>query len=146
MSAGEVDPGPVFASPVGRAMLADSRAAWLLIVVGALLIALPFVTEVRGQDQAPSRPELDLVASDFRYVPDRLEVRQDDLVRITITSEDNTYSFAIDEYRIIRRVPAGGSTTFEFMAARPGTFRFYSNLTDDSRHAEMQGQLIVRPQ
>ncbi len=28
---------------------------------------------------------------------------------------------------------------------RPGTFSFYSNLTSDRAHAEMQGQLVVRP-
>ncbi len=51
----------------------------------------------------------------------------------------------IDEYRIVRRVPAGGTTTVEFLADRTGTFRFYSNLTSDSSHAEMQGELVVRP-
>src|SRR5207249_2205475 len=67
------------------------------------------------------------------------------LVKVTIQSEDFAYSFAVDEYRIIRRVPAGGTTTFEFRADRAGTFRFYSNLTNDRAHADMQGRLIVRP-
>jgi heme/copper-type cytochrome/quinol oxidase subunit 2 len=72
-------------------------------------------------------------------------VTQDDLVRVTIRSEDLAYSFAIDEYRIVRRVPARGSTTFDFRADRAGTFRFYSNLTNDSAHGRMQGELVVRP-
>ena len=100
---------------------------------------------VEGQEQAPNRPEFTLVARNFRYSPDRLEVTQDDLVKLTIQSEDNAYSFAIDEYRIVRRVPAGGATTFEFRADKPGTFRFYSNLTSDGGHSEMQGRLVVRP-
>jgi len=100
---------------------------------------------LHGQEQAPNRPEFTLVAKEFRYAPDRIEVAQDDLVRLTIRSEDITYSFAIDEYRIVRRVPAGGQTTFEFRADRAGTFRFYSNLTSDSAHATMQGRLVVRP-
>ena len=99
----------------------------------------------QGQDQAPNRPQFTLVARDYRYSPDRIEVAQDDLVRLTIRSEDISYSFAIDEYRIVRRVPAGGQTTFEFRADRPGTFRFYSNLTSDTAHAAMQGQLVVKP-
>ena len=99
---------------------------------------------VEGQDQAPNRPEFSLVARNYRYNPDRLEVTQDDLVRLTIQSEDFTYSFAIDEYRIVRRVPAGEATTFEFRADRAGTFRFYSNLTGEGGHADMQGQLVVR--
>ena len=126
--------------------LTRRQAGLLLLGAGVLLLTRPFGPRLLAQDLAPNRPELTLVAANFQYVPDRLEVSQDDLVGITIRSEDNTYSFAIDEYRIIRRVPAGGSTTFEFHADRPGTFRFYSNLTSDSRHAEMQGQLVVRPQ
>jgi heme/copper-type cytochrome/quinol oxidase subunit 2 len=42
-------------------------------------------------------------------------------------------------------VPAGGSTVVEFRADRAGTFAFYSNLSNDSRHSKMSGQLIVRP-
>jgi plastocyanin len=100
---------------------------------------------VEGQDQAPpNRPEFSLVARNYRYNPDRLEVTQDDLVTLTIRSEDFNYSFAIDEYRIVRRIPAGETTTFEFRADRAGTFRFYSNLTGEGGHADMQGQLVVR--
>jgi nitrous oxide reductase len=125
--------------------LTRRQAGLLIVATGVLLLVRPLAPLMRAQDRAPNRPELVLVASNFRFLPDRLEVSQDDLVRITILSEDNAYSFAVDEYRIIRRVPAGGSTSFEFHADRPGTFRFYSNLTSDSRHAEMQGELIVRP-
>ena len=135
------------------------RAGLLMIATGALLLARPFLRRLRahpstgsgwpepveGQEQAPNRPEFTLLARDYRYSPERIEVAQDDLVRLTIRSEDITYSFAVDEYRIVRRVPAGGETTFEFLADRPGTFRFYSNLTSDSAHAAMQGQLVVKP-
>lgn len=112
---------------------------------GALLLTRPFVRRLAGQEQAPNRPEFTLIAKSFRYSPDRIEVAQDDLVKLTIRSEDIAYSFAIDEYRILRRVPPGGATTFEFRADRPGTFRFYSSLTNDSAHQEMHGQLVVRP-
>jgi heme/copper-type cytochrome/quinol oxidase subunit 2 len=118
--------------------------ALLLMGAGTSLLLPPLIRRVFAQDQAPNRPEFSLVARNYRYNPDRLEVTQDDLVRLTIRSEDFTYSFAIDEYRIVRRVPAGETTTFEFRADRAGTFRFYSNLTGEGRHADMQGQLVVR--
>jgi heme/copper-type cytochrome/quinol oxidase subunit 2 len=121
------------------------RLGYLLLAGGAFLISRPFVRRLRGQDAVPNRPGFTIVCRNYRYVPDRLEVTQGDLVRLTLRSEDVAYSFAIDEYRIVRRVPAGGSTSFEFQVDRAGTFRFYSNLTNDSGHAEMQGQLIVRP-
>ena len=117
----------------------------LLLSAGACLLARPSITYLSAQDRAPNRHEVTLVAKDFRWTPDRIALGQDDLVRLTIRSEDIAYSFAIDEYRIVRRVPAGGVTTFEFRADRPGTFRFYSNLTSDGAHAEMQGQLVVTP-
>jgi heme/copper-type cytochrome/quinol oxidase subunit 2 len=120
-------------------------AGLMLLSAGALLLTRPFARRLIGQDQAPNRPEFTLIARNYRYTPDRIEVAQDDLVRLTIRSEDFAYSFAIDEYRIVRRVPAGGTTTFEFRADRAGTFRFYSNLTGEGGHADMQGQLVVRP-
>ena len=121
------------------------RVGLLLLSAGAFLLARPLVRRLAAQEQVPNRPEFTLTGRSYRYAPDRIDVTQDDLVRLTIRSEDLAYSFAIDEYRIVRRVPAGGATTFEFQADRPGTFRFYSNLTNDSGHAEMQGQLVVRP-
>jgi heme/copper-type cytochrome/quinol oxidase subunit 2 len=124
--------------------LTRRRFGLLFAGAGALFLTVPLVRRLFAQDQTPNRPEFSLVARDFRYSPDRLEVTQDDLVKVTIHSEDFAYSFAIDEYRIVRRVPAGGTTTFEFRADKPGTFRFYSNLTSGG-HAEMQGQLLVRP-
>jgi heme/copper-type cytochrome/quinol oxidase subunit 2 len=120
------------------------RLGLLLVSAGAFLVTRPLVRRLRAQEPVPNRPEFTLVGNNYRYTPDRIEVTQDDLVRLTIRSEDLPYSFAIDEYRIVRRVPAGGSTMFEFHADRPGTFRFYSNLTSDRAHAEMQGQLVVR--
>ena len=125
-------------------MLTRRTVGALLIGAGACLLAGP-VLRLLAQEQAPNRREFSITARDYTFVPNRLEVTQDDLVKLTVESADHAYSFAIDEYRIIRRVPAGGTTSFEFRADRPGTFRFYSNLTSDRAHAEMQGQLVVRP-
>ena len=119
--------------------------SYMLIGAGACLLAGPAVARLFAQEQAPNRREFTLVARDFAFTPSRLEVLQDDLVKITIQSADVAYSFTIDDYRLSRRIPAGGSTTIEFRADRPGTFPFYSNMTSDARHAKMRGELIVRP-
>lgn len=113
-----------------------------LLVVGVVGLLSPFV--FHAQEQAPNRREITLTARNYRFSPARIEVGQDDLVKLTVQSEDNAYSVTIDEYRVSRRVPAGGSTTLEFRADRAGTFAFYSNLTNDARHAQMRGELIVR--
>ena len=130
--------------------LTRRNVSLMLIGAGACLLAGPAVHRLRaqpaagGQEQAPNRREFTIRASEYRFVPDRIEVTQEDLVKVTITSADVAYSFTVDEYRLARRVPAGGSTTIEFRADRPGTFPFYSNMTNDGRHASMRGELVVR--
>lgn len=114
--------------------------ALLLVGAGAVLVTAPLL----GQEQAPNRREFTITAKDFRFDPTRLEVMQDDLVKITVRSEDIAHSFTIDEYRISKRVPAGGSTTFEFRADRAGTFPFYCALTSEPGHKMMHGELVVK--
>src|SRR5688572_658813 len=121
------------------------RSVGLMVIgAGACLLAGPAVVRLFGQEQAPNRREFTIRASEYRFSPDRLEITQDDLVKLTIQSGDVAYSFTIDEYRLARRVPAGGSTTIEFRADRAGSFSFYSNMTNDGRHASMRGELVVR--
>ena len=123
--------------------------ALLLVGTGIYLSAGPFVRRVlaapAAQDQAPTRREFTVTARDYSFSPNRVEVQQDDLIKLTVQSADNAYGFTIDDYRVSKRVPAGGSTVVEFRADRAGTFAFYSNLSNDSRHSKMSGQLIVRP-
>jgi len=123
----------------------------ILFGAGAFLIAGPIWRLATastplgaGQEQAPNRREFTLTAQDYRFSPDRIEVMQDDLVRLTIESTDFAYSFAIDAYKLSRRIPAGGKTVIEFRSDQAGTFDFYSNMTSDARHAKMRGQLVVR--
>src|SRR4051812_42367484 len=105
--------------------------ALMFIGVGGALLARPAIVRLLAQDQAPDRREFTIVAKDFAYTPGRIEVMRDDLVKLTVRSEDISHSFTIDQYRIAKRVPAGASTTFEFQADRPGTFPFYCALTSE---------------
>jgi heme/copper-type cytochrome/quinol oxidase subunit 2 len=125
------------------------RSLALLLVGAGLIAAAPLVRRViaapAAQDQAPTRREFTLTARDFAFSPNRVEAQQDELIKITVQSADNAYGFTIDDYRVSKRVPAGGSTVIEFRADRAGTFAFYSNLSNDARHSQMRGQLVVRP-
>jgi heme/copper-type cytochrome/quinol oxidase subunit 2 len=72
-------------------------------------------------------------------------VPQGALITLAVTGDDLTHSFTIDEYRIARRVAAGGTTAFEFRADTAGSFTFYCSLTADERHATERGTLLVTP-
>ena len=124
--------------------LSRRTIGFVLVGTGACVLAGPAVMRLFAQE-APNRREFTIVAKDFQFSPAHLEVLQDDLVKLTVRSEDIAYSLTIDEYRVAKRVPAGGSTTFEFRTDRAGTFPFYSNLTNDARHSQARGQLVVRP-
>lgn len=118
-----------------------TRRVLALAVAG---VALAAAAGARAQEQAPNRREFTVTARDHRYEPDRLEVSQDDLVKITFRSEGQPYSFVIDAYRIVKRAGSGQAVTFEFRADQTGTFPFYCNLTSDPECARMRGTLVVK--
>jgi heme/copper-type cytochrome/quinol oxidase subunit 2 len=119
----------------------------MLLGAGVCVLAGPAVLRVfaqpAGQEPGLNRREFTIRAKKYEFSPARIEVMQDDLVKITLRSEDDAHSFVIDGYRIMRRVPAGGSTTFEFRADKVGSFAFYCGMTSAEDHARMKGELVV---
>jgi nitrous-oxide reductase len=95
--------------------------------------------------QEAHRPpvEVTVTARKYSFTPSRIEVTQDDIVRITLKAEDIPHSLTIDEYRIAKRAAPGQPASIEFRADKAGTFPFYCNLTSDERCKEMRGQLVV---
>ena len=103
------------------------------------------VATVTAQDRTPLRREVSLLARDYQFIPNKIEVTQDDLVRITFTSEGRPASFAIDAYRIAKRAGTDQTIVFEFRAGQAGTFPFYCSLTSEPRCKDMKGTLVVLP-
>jgi heme/copper-type cytochrome/quinol oxidase subunit 2 len=93
---------------------------------------------------AQSKREFTVHAKRFAFSPARLEVVQDDMVKVTFTADDIAHSFTIDEYRIAKRAESGQTVAFEFRADRPGTYPIYCNLTNDDGCKRMHGELVVR--
>ena len=124
-------------------MMKITRRSVGLMLLGAGVCLLVWPARTRAQEQAPNRREFTITAKNFQFSPDRIEVTQDDLVKITLRSADEAHSFVIDGYRIMKRVPAGGSTTFEFRADKAGTFAFYCGMTSAEGHSRMRGELVV---
>jgi heme/copper-type cytochrome/quinol oxidase subunit 2 len=118
-----------------------AHARPLLFVVFACLLA----ATVAAQDRAPNRRDIVLVARDHQFIPNRIDVRQDDLVRVTFTSEGRPATFAVDAYRILKRAGADKTIVFEFRADQAGTFTFYCSLTSDPQCRDMKGELVVAP-
>jgi heme/copper-type cytochrome/quinol oxidase subunit 2 len=93
---------------------------------------------------AQNKREFTVHAKRFAFSPARIEVGQDDVVKVTFTADDIAHSFTIDEYRIAKRAEAGQTVTFEFRADRPGAHPIYCNLTNDDGCRRMHGELVVK--
>jgi nitrous oxide reductase len=121
--------------------------AWASLLFGPLSgrLGLSGVRPVlRGQERAPRRREFIITASDYEFTPDRIEVAHEDIVKIELEGEDQPHGFAIDEYRILKRVLPDRTTAFEFRADRPGTFSYYCSISADPGCRAMRGTFVVR--
>ena len=98
-----------------------------------------------AQDQGPTARPFVITARKYRFDPPRIEVNQDDLVRVQLSTDDIAHSMTIDDYRIAKRVSPGQPVTFEFRADKPGTFPIYCNLQIDDGCRQMRGELVVKP-
>src|SRR4051812_10943150 len=87
-----------------------------------------------------SKREVTLDAKKFAFTPARIEVFEGDVVQITLVPADIPHSFTIDAYKIAKRAEPGKPVTFEFLCDKPGTFRFYCNLTVDDGCRKMAGE------
>ena len=111
---------------------------WLAVVLTLAVFGLL----IRAQEGGEQR--FAVTARKYAFSPARIEVQQDDLVRITFSTGDIPHSFTVDKYRIAKRVEPGRPIVFEFRADQPGRFPVYCNLTADERCKEMVGELVVR--
>ncbi len=108
----------------------------LVCVVGSLLT-------ITASAQTAKR-EITLDANRFAFTPATIEVFEGDVVLLSFVPADMPHSFTIDAYKIAKRAEPGKPVTFEFLCDKPGTFRFYCNLTIDDGCKKMSGELIVR--
>lgn len=115
-----------------------SRLRWSVLALG---FGLVFGLALLAQDGSERR--FTIVAHKYAFSPARIEVLQDDLVRVTFSTDDIPHSFTIDKYRIAKRVEPGRPIVFEFRADQPGRFPISCNLTIDEKCKEMVGELIV---
>ena len=125
-----------------------TRSAWLLCLATAALVgvvALARPTPQNSSDSQGAAREIEVSARRYAFEPARIEVQQDDLVKIRFTASDIAHSFTVDQYRIAKRAGAGQTVTFEFRADQAGTFPFYCNLAIDDGCRKMKGELVVKP-
>jgi heme/copper-type cytochrome/quinol oxidase subunit 2 len=125
-----------------------SRAR-LFVSLGVLCALLGVLGTLGGlsasQEQGPSTRPFKVTAKRYKFDPARIEVTQDDLIAIELSTEDIAHSFTLDAYRIDKRATPGHPVTFEFRADKTGTFTFYCDLKTEEGCRTMKGELVVKP-
>ena len=120
-------------------------AAWSAARLSGGTVSSAVAASPASQDSAARTIEIHIVGRKYSYSEPRIEVQENDLLKITFETTDIPHSFTVDEYRIAKRATPGHPAVFEFRADKAGTFRFYCNLTQDAGCKGMHGELVVKP-
>ena len=154
--------GAILPTPISNQIIDLARNASTVIRAGAVTVPMTTATlklaRMTGDVTAAwyaeagaiseSDATLDsvtLTARNYAFTPNRIEIIKDDLVSLTIEGADQVHSFAIDEFRIAKRIAPGNTVTIEFRADRAGSFNYYCNIAADPGCKAMRGTLVVAP-
>ncbi len=93
--------------------------------------------------------EIWMSAQRSHFTPDIIRVKEGDRVILHVTNieqtKDATHGFAIANYNIQASLEPGETTTFDFVADKPGAWNFYCTEFCSALHLEMAGWLLVEP-
>ena len=90
-----------------------------------------------------NRVEIDMVARQWEFEPNVIEVSKGDTVVLTVTNIDVEHGIAIPEFDVDLELAPGTTSTVEFVADKSGEFEFSCNVYCGEGHSAMQGLLIV---
>jgi cytochrome c oxidase subunit 2 len=106
-----------------------------------LLACLPLGSAGAASPAAtPDRVEVTVSRQGFR--PDHLTIRKGEPVRLSLTSSDGEHCFAVDAFRIEKRVVVGRPSVVDLTPDRTGAFAFYDCLADPGSETKA-GTLVV---
>lgn len=81
--------------------------------------------------------------SNFKFVPDAIQVNEGDTVVITVKNTQGVHDFVIDEYNVkTKTLKEGESEDVTFVASKKGTFQFYCSI-GQHKVMGMVGTMIV---
>jgi heme/copper-type cytochrome/quinol oxidase subunit 2 len=110
----------------------------LALIAIVMVVPIPTLSE-------PQTHHFTIDSQQYEYDPGRIEVNQDDRVIIDITASDVVHGFYLDGYGIHERVEPGISKRIEFIADKPGKFRYRCSVSCGPMHPFMIGELVVGP-
>ena len=121
------------------------KIIFMILILGLLILSgcsspanIESTTELTGEVK-----EFTMMAQQWEFVPDIIEVNKGDTVRLIITSMDVEHGFSISEFGVSVDLPVNEDVVVEFVASEAGNFEFGCSVYCGSGHLGMDGELIV---
>ena len=95
-----------------------------------------------GLAPPPEQPQ-DVAVSRSGFVPSVIQARKGEAIHLRLTSRDQEHCFAIDAFRVEKRVVPGRTTAVDVTPDRAGTFPYYCCLESGAAAETERGRLVV---
>jgi heme/copper-type cytochrome/quinol oxidase subunit 2 len=110
--------------------------------VGTQALAAALLLAAAGAAARPAA-EVSIQASQSGFEPSEVVLRKGEAVRIVLSSADREHCFAVDAFRIEKRILPGRPTSFDFTPERAGRFPFYCCLESGAQADVERGVLVI---
>ncbi len=102
-------------------------------------MALAAASALAAAPPAEEATKITVSADGFR--PSVVTLRKGETARLQITATDREHCFAVEAFRVEKRVVTGRTTTVDLIPDRLGTFPFYCCLEPDD--SKQRGRIVV---
>jgi cytochrome c oxidase subunit II len=110
--------------------------------LGLTLTACLALESAEAASPAATADRIEISVSHQGFRPDRVTLRKGEPVRLSLTSSDGEHCFAVDAFRIEKRVVVERPSVVDLTPDRAGTFVFYDCLADPGGETR-PGKLVV---
>jgi cytochrome c oxidase subunit 2 len=95
-------------------------------------------------EASPPLKEFEMIAKQWSFEPETIEVDKGDVVKLKITSIDVAHGIYLGEFNVNERLEPNEEVIIHFLADKEGEFPFYCNVGCGAGHSNMDGTLVVR--
>ena len=120
-----------------------SRGRVLVFCLTSLLLAgFRPADDGAGLAPPPEQPQ-DVAVSRSGFVPSVINARKGEAIHLRLTSRDQEHCFAVEAFRIEKRVVPGRTTAVDLTPDKAGTFPYYCCLETGAAAETERGRLVV---
>jgi cytochrome c oxidase subunit 2 len=109
----------------------------------ALLLGAAAMSSQQDPAAVNAPRQIDIVATRYKFEPERVEVAAGEHVKLVVTSGDGVHGVEIKRLKINKKVPRDGEVTIDLVATEAGEFPILCSEYCGKGHDVMKGMLVV---